>query len=307
MKKTNAVIIAIALGLTVTLFAADRQATTSAASPPRSPETFQAEVLKVFSATDGDAVFRAYLVKWKDQEVIVRDGILMSHYGVGDSMPVLAMNLPSPRGHDSPGLLHFAIGFQPGQIAAEKQTTTPPDSASGSHESLQAEVLKVFSATDNNAVFRAYLVKWKGQEVVVSDPLAGSAYGVGDSIRMLAMNHSRPGGQDKPRLLAFSATPQLRPFAADKRTTNQPTSTPGSFKTFQAEVLKVFSATNSNTVFRAYLIRWEGQKVIVSDPLARRAYAVGDTIPVIASNHPDPKGTDKPGRVSFTVGFSPRE
>lgn len=108
MKTTHVVILAITVGLAVTLFAAEKQA----AAPPASPgthETFKAEVLKVFSATDSNAVFRAYLVKWKGQEVIVSDPLVSSDYRVGDTVSVLAMNQPFPNDQAKPRLLHFQI------------------------------------------------------------------------------------------------------------------------------------------------------------------------------------------------------
>ena len=106
MKHTHAVIIAVLLGLAVTLFADEKPASAPSLG---SHETFHAEVLKVFSAADGNAVFRAYLVKWKDQEVIVSDPLVGSAHRVGDTITVLAINSPYPNGEAKPGLLHFIV------------------------------------------------------------------------------------------------------------------------------------------------------------------------------------------------------
>jgi len=51
MKNTHIAILAITVGLAVTLFAAEKQAAAPPASSPATHETFKAEVLKVFSAT----------------------------------------------------------------------------------------------------------------------------------------------------------------------------------------------------------------------------------------------------------------
>lgn len=48
-------------------------------------------VLKVFSAKDGDHQFVAYLVKWKESEVVVSDPLAQSRYKVGDQIPVLVI------------------------------------------------------------------------------------------------------------------------------------------------------------------------------------------------------------------------
>src|SRR5437870_10995530 len=58
----------------------------SVARPPTPEEGWenaQLQVLKVFSARDGDAIFRAYMVNWKGQEVVVRDTLAKTDYHVG--------------------------------------------------------------------------------------------------------------------------------------------------------------------------------------------------------------------------------
>jgi len=89
------------LALALTLFAADRQTahtTPETSAPQGSHETFKSEVLKVFSAKEGDALFRAYVVKWNGQEVIARDSLVRTDHRVGDTVTVLAMNQPFSQG-----------------------------------------------------------------------------------------------------------------------------------------------------------------------------------------------------------------
>src|SRR5262249_46709098 len=50
------------------------------------------------------------------------------------------------------------------------------------YEIEKLKVLKVYSATNGTEVFRSYAVKWKDQEVVVSDVLAETSHEVGDTI-----------------------------------------------------------------------------------------------------------------------------
>ena len=69
----------------------------------------QLKVLKVFSAHDGEAVFRAYLVNWKDQEVVVKDVLVKTDYQVGDTISVLVMKHKYPKGKPGPGLLSFSV------------------------------------------------------------------------------------------------------------------------------------------------------------------------------------------------------
>jgi len=113
MKTTHtAAVVAVAVAFALTLYAAEKRADSTAAealSQAVVNENFASEVLKVFSAKDGDAVFRAYLVKWKGQEVIASDPLAKSDYKVGEMITVLAMNLPSPKGHAGPRLLNFHV------------------------------------------------------------------------------------------------------------------------------------------------------------------------------------------------------
>jgi len=83
----------------------------SGARPLPSPdwEEAQLKVLKVFSAHDGDAVFREYLVNWKDQEVVVKDPLVKTNYNAGDTIPVLVMKLKYPNGKPGPDLLSFIV------------------------------------------------------------------------------------------------------------------------------------------------------------------------------------------------------
>ena len=71
------------------------------------------------------------------------------------------------------------------------------------HKLFELKVLKVFSAKNGKAIFRAYLVKWKNQKVVASDVLAKTDYKVGDTITVLVMKHPHPNEEEKHGLLAF--------------------------------------------------------------------------------------------------------
>ena len=88
----------------------------------------------------------------------------------------------------------------PAAVAAD----TP---ARGSHERVDLKVLKVFSAKDGEAIFRAYVVEWKGQEVVVSDPLAKTRCQVADTISVLVMKNPFPQGKESYDLLHFTILP----------------------------------------------------------------------------------------------------
>jgi hypothetical protein len=109
--------------------------------------------------------------------------------------------------------LFFALLCSLPLAAAEKAPANPPAPSapaatrSGTHEAVELVVLKVFAAHDGDAIFRAYVVKWKEQEVIVSDTLAKSNYREGDTIRVLVMKNPFPQGQEPYDLLHFTIVP----------------------------------------------------------------------------------------------------
>ena len=84
-----------------------------------------------------------------------------------------------------------------------------PSSVQERHERVELKISKVFSAKDGVAVCRAYLVNWKGQEVVAQDPLAETDYKVGDTAPVLVMwiSHPKRAGTE---LLDFQILPEGR-------------------------------------------------------------------------------------------------
>ena len=61
-----------------------------------------------------------------------------------------------------------------------------PESMKGGYEMKKGEILKVYSAEQDGATFRAYVVEWNGREVVVSDPLGSTDKKAGDVISFMA-------------------------------------------------------------------------------------------------------------------------
>jgi hypothetical protein len=65
------------------------------------------KVVRVYYAKDGDAIFRAYAVKWKGQEVIASDDLALTHYKVGDTINVLVITSPTHNGEGKYGIVQF--------------------------------------------------------------------------------------------------------------------------------------------------------------------------------------------------------
>jgi hypothetical protein len=92
-------------------------------------------------------------------------------------------------------------------------------------------------------------------------------------------------------LLAVLAVSGLVALAAESVKDSRPCATSGimvdsgvtnSYDECQATVLKVYSAKDDNHRFIAYAVKWKDSEIIVSDPLARSDYKVGDNIPFLA-------------------------
>lgn len=86
---------------------------------------FEAKVLKVIAAKDGDAVFRAYIVEWKGQEVVVSDPLAESNFREGDTITVLGMNLPFPQSKRPYRLLHFIVTHSTANKTPEPTSPNP--------------------------------------------------------------------------------------------------------------------------------------------------------------------------------------
>jgi len=82
---------------------------------------------------------------------------------------------------------------------------TPPDvePSKGWREPIETKVAQVFTARDGDAIFRAYVVDYKGQRVIASDVLATSNYKIGDTIRVFVTSRPPRQGKEPYGMLAF--------------------------------------------------------------------------------------------------------
>ncbi len=78
-----------------------------------------------------------------------------------------------------------------------------PGGMAGCFGTVQSEVLQVFLAEDNGARFRAYQVKWKGQDIIVSDMFGTTDFKEGDIITFMAQNIEVPANGKKLKMLQF--------------------------------------------------------------------------------------------------------
>lgn len=69
---------------------------------------------------------------------------------------------------------------------ATEPTFNFPEGMKGGFEMETGEILKVYSAELEGARFRAYVVEWNGEEIIVSDPTGSSDKAEGEIISFMA-------------------------------------------------------------------------------------------------------------------------
>lgn len=74
-----------------------------------SHEVLDGAVLKVYSAKEGEHRFVAYVVKWKDAEVVVSDPLAQTDFKVGDTIKFLAQKLHLEKANPEVFVLGFAV------------------------------------------------------------------------------------------------------------------------------------------------------------------------------------------------------
>ena len=98
------------------------------------------------------------------------------------------------------------------QTLSAQQFTPPalPPGAKSSTEMFDTDIIKVYSLDDQGASYRAYVVKYKGSEVVVGDTLAQNKK-VGDKIKVIVarVEMPLPAGGNKLHNMSFQIMPAL--------------------------------------------------------------------------------------------------
>src|SRR4051812_41116303 len=80
------------------------------------------------------------------------------------------------------------------QTVWAQQFTSPPvpPGAKAGTEMVDGEIVKIYSMDDQGAKFCAYVVKYKGSEVVVGDTLANTTRKIGDKIKFIVARVEMP-------------------------------------------------------------------------------------------------------------------
>jgi hypothetical protein len=218
-------------------------------------------VEEVLSAEDGGYRTVGYIVQSKGTRIAVADPIAQSHHGIGDSISFLAVRTKL----NGLSLLAFtampAPAATPGVAPAAKLVTV-------AQSGVIAEVLKTGDADYN---YRAYVVEALGARVVVEDSSDASPHQIGEQLAFVSRRIENPLTPGHG-LLSFGLT---APQEANG------TNADGTHVTLQndtATVDEVLSTDLNGDKYLAYIVKWNGARIAISDMFASTHYAVGDRI-----------------------------
>ena len=222
-----------------------------------------ATIDEVLSAEDGGYRFTAYLTTWHGTRIAVSDLLARSHGVIGAPVTFLAMHSGATGEH----LLSF-IGADQSATAASNPAARALARPTSPETGIVDEVL---TTEVDGYLYRAYVVRWRGSRIVVSDQEAVTHYQVGDGVTFVSQRVVMPG-KTEGGVLSFAwssasdstATP---PFAGHISTTND-----------TAAIEEVLTDQLESYRFVAYIVRWHGARVAISDMFASTHYAAGDRI-----------------------------
>jgi hypothetical protein len=227
-------------------------------------------VEEVLSADEDGYRFVAYVVQAQSARIAVSDPLAQSHHVVGENISFLAL-----RNNVAGNPVVTFMAFPPAENTAQPQRQTQPTKTE--HTGVIEEVLKM---TDDGFGYTAYILNALGARIVVDDVPGALPHRLGDQISFLSQRIDNPDSS-RPGMLRFE------PIAleADKQEDVNLSQTQET-----ATVDEVLSMQTDGYRYVAYIVKWHGARVAVSDVLSNTSYAVGDRINFPASRAASPEG-----------------
>jgi len=112
-----------------------------------------------------------------------------------------------------------------GETGGEASSLKVLDGASGDFSMEKSKILKVYAAEKDGARFRAYVVEWNGQEVIVGDIFGHTDKRVGDTVHYMAHRMEMDHEGETLRMLQFQIMEFPGMNSEDLETETQPEST----------------------------------------------------------------------------------
>jgi hypothetical protein len=243
-----------------------------------------AVVEEVVSTVDDGYRFRAYVVRWHGARVLVSDLPAESNGAVGDTIHFMVAR------HDVEGvrLLSFiGIDLDPARRRKTAQKDAPDSSIKS--EPGTATIEEVLHTEDDGYRFIAYLASWNGSRIAISDPLASSHGGIGGPVSFMAVH----AGANGKHVLAFESTEQSNPTGSVRAQRAPATASPET-----GIVDEVLTAEADGYLYHAYVVQWNGSRIVVTDEDAPTQYQAGDGVTFLSRHQAMPGQTDA-GLLSF--------
>jgi hypothetical protein len=234
-------------------------------------------VEEVLSTQEDGYRFVAYIVQAQGSRIAVSDPLAQSHHVVGENISFLAL---SNSAAGSPVMTFLAMPSAEGPAQAQHQAALTKSEHSGVIE----EVLRT---NDGGFGYTAYILNSLGGRIVVGDVPAALPHRVGDQISFVAQRIDSPNSSG-PGILRFEpSAPEADKQEGVNLSMTQETAT----------VEEALGVQSDGYRYVAYIVKWHGTRVAVSDAFSSTNYAVGDRI-----NFPASRATSSSGRqLSFLL------
>jgi hypothetical protein len=242
-------------------------------------------VEEVLSAEQDGYHFVAYIVQSHGSRLAVADPIARTHSAVGDSISFMAnriklngagiasfMIMPTGAGNESrPDSV--AAPAAPTPTQTPMMTLTPdatrapsaPQTPSTTSSMETGVIDEILTTSVEGYGYTAYVVRSLGSRVVVDDTADAKPHRVGDEISLVVRRLAVARGQGV--LIIAASESRDVPEAMQMSMTND-----------TATVEEILTAETNGYRFLAYIVKWNGARVAVSDVFATTRYAVGDRI-----------------------------
>ena len=148
-------------------------------------------------------------MKWKDFDVVVSEMFHPTDKKEGESLTFMVSHVDLRAGAQKAAILSFRVrpDVKPPTDTTNTNKPTTSVGSKSSFEVVEEKILKVFTAEDDGAKFRAYLVKWKNFDVVVSEMLGRTDKKEGELLTFMVSHVELPAGEQKNAILGFMVQP----------------------------------------------------------------------------------------------------
>ncbi len=227
-------------------------------------------VEEVLTAEEDGHRFVAYIVQAQGARIAVLDPLAQSNHVVGENISYLAI-----RNNVTGNRIMAFLAVPPSDNATQAKQAAVP---------VQAEqtgyIEEVLATSVDGFGYTAYIVKLLDARVVIDDVPGAIPHRVGEQIGFVTRRIPSPN----------SAAPGILRFEPRAPQADKPVDVTISMTQETATVEEALTVQSDGYRFVAYIVKWHGARVAVSDALSNTHYAVGDKINFPASRATSPSG-----------------